>query len=237
MGCGTRWIVFRWSFWGLVALCAAAAVAPRQAAAAPSPSDAAAVRAETHRVYDWAGYQRDMPDGDEDEAKPPPAPRRLYTLNLGPLPTLILAGLLVIALFMLASWLRSGGWDRLFEATASQGDGEVPATVRQDQLKERLGDADRFASAGDWTAAIHVLLLTSIELLRRKVGQAIPAAMTARELVGRAQVAAEARDDFAALVLASELCHFGGRAANRALYDRCRGHYERLWGMPPEAPA
>ena len=104
-------------------------------------------------------------------------------------------------------------------------------------MKERLVDADRFASAGDWAAAIHVLLLTSIDLLRRRLGQAIPAAMTSRELVGRAQVASEARSDFAALVSASELCHFGGRSADRALYERCRDHYERLWGMHQETAA
>ena len=235
MGCGARWIVFRSIFWGLVALLAATGAAPHRAAAAPSPSDPAAVHNEVHRVYDWAGYQRDMPDGDEEEPKS--QPRRLYTLNLGPLPTVILAGLALIALLMVVSWLRSGGWDRLFEATARGPDEEVPAAVRQDRLKERLLDADRFASAGDWAAAIHVLLLTSIDLLRRRLGQAIPAAMTSRELVARATVAAAARSDFAALVSASELCHFGGRPADRALYERCRGHYERLWGMPPEAPA
>jgi hypothetical protein len=236
MGCGARWIVFRSIFWGLAALLAVTAGSWRQAAAAPQASDAAAVHAEIHRVYDWAGYQREMPAGD-DEDEPKPQPRRLYTLNLGPLPTVILVGLVLIALFMVASWLRSGGWDRLFEATASGADEEVPAKSQRDQLKDRLSDADRFASAGDWAAAIHVLLLTSIDLLRRKVGQAIPAAMTARELVGRAQVATEARADLAALVSASELCHFGGRPADRALYDRCRTHYERLWGMPPEALA
>jgi hypothetical protein len=236
MGCGARSIVFRSIFWGLVALLAAAGAAPHRAAAAPSPSDPAAIHAEIHHVYDWAGYQRDMPDGDEEE-EPKPRPRRPYALNLGPLPAVILAGLALIALLMVASWLRSGGWHRLFETTARGHDEEVPAAVRQDRLKERLVDADRFASAGDWAAAIHVLLLTSIDLLRRRLGQAIPAAMTSRELLARAEVAAAARGDFAALVSAGELCHFGGRPADRAFYERCRAHYERLWGMHPERPA
>ena len=109
--------------------------------------------------------------------------------------------------------------------------------MQRDHLKARLDDADRSAVSGDWSAAIHVLLLTSIDLLRRRVGQEVPVAMTARELVGRARVPEQARDDFAALVAAVELCHFGGRAADRPLYERCRAHYERLWGMPPEATA
>jgi hypothetical protein len=109
--------------------------------------------------------------------------------------------------------------------------------TRRGQLQERLGDADRFAATGDWAAAIHILLLTSIDLLRRRVGQAIPAAMTARELVGRARVPDPARADFAMLVAASELCHFGGRSANRTLYDSCRVHYERLWSLPAATTA
>ncbi len=231
MACSARWIV-----WGLVALLAATGVSLRGAAAAPSPSDAAAVKAEIHRVYDWAGYQRDMPEGD-DADEPKPSRSWSFHMDAGPLPSVILIGLVLILVVMVAIWLRSGGWDRLFEASASGPDEEVPATVRQDRLRERLGDADRFATAGDWAVAIHILLLTSIDLLRRRLGQAIPAAMTARELVGRAQVPDQGRDDFAALVSASELCHFGGRPADRSLYDRCRIHYERLWGMSPEGLA
>jgi hypothetical protein len=231
MACSARWIV-----WGLLALLVATGASLREAAAAPSPADAAAVKSEIHRVYDWAGYQRDMPGDDEPE---PPKPKefRLFSFDAGPLPSVILAGLVLILLVMVVAWVHSGGWDRLLHPAVGAPEQEVPATVRQDRLRERLQDADRSAAAGDWTQAIHILLLTSIDLLRRRVGQAIPAAMTARELMGRAQVPDPARADFAALVLASELCHFGGREASRTLYDRCRVHYERLWGMPAETPA
>jgi hypothetical protein len=205
--------------------------------AAPSPTDAAAVRAELKRVYDWAGFQRDLP-GDDAVAEPPrPTPRDGFVVDLGELPNIVLIGLAIVALAIVAMWLRSGGWNLPAPGEVPAAAEETPADARRQTLKARLDVADRSAQAGDWASAIHVLLLTSIELLRRRVGQDVPVAMTARELVGRAQVEEKARGDFAALVSAAELCHFGGRPADRALYDSCRMHYERLWGMPPEAPA
>jgi hypothetical protein len=225
---------------GFAALLATMAVSWHPAAAAPSPTDAAAVRAEVARVFDWAGYQRDLPQAKSDDVQPkrtpPPADMQIPT-ELGPLANAILIGLVVVLVVMLAMGLYSGDWQFLSAPTPAKPDTEVPATSWREQLKARLHDADRSAGTGDWASAIHILLLTSIDLLRRRVGQEVPEAMTARELVGHAQLADQARGDFAALVGAAELCHFGGRSADRSLYDRCRAHYERLWGMPPEEPA
>ena len=222
---------------GVVALATLAAASP-PVQAAPSLTDPAAVRAEVERVYDWAGYQRELPGDDRSITEPhrPPVNPRL-NIDLGLLPVTILIGLAIVAVALVLMALRSGSWSwgaPLEQPPAPEG---VPAETRQETLKARLDDADHSALAGDWAAAIHVLLLTSIELLRRRIGQVVPVAMTARELVGRARLEEQARTDFAALVSAAELCHFGGRPADRSLYDRCRVHYERLWGMPPEAAA
>jgi Domain of unknown function (DUF4129) len=224
---------------GFTALLATMAMSWQPAAAAPPPTDAAAVRAEVARVYDWAGYQHDLPQAASDETPPklPPPDYLRLLFELGPLAKAILVGLIVVLVVMLAMALYSGDWRWLSAPAPARPDEKLPAASRREQLKTRLQDADRSAVAGDWASAIHILLLTSIDLLRRRVGQDVPEAMTARELVGHAQLADQARGDFAALVGAAELCHFGGRSADRSLYDRCRAHYERLWGMPPEEPA
>ena len=227
---------------GFAALLATMAVSWHPAAAAPSPTDAAAVRAEVARVFDWAGYQRDLPQAKSDDTQPkrtpspPPADMQIPT-EFGPLANALLIGLVIVLVVMLAMGLYSGDWQFLSAPAPAKPEEEAPATSRREQLKARLHDADRSAGTGDWASAIHILLLTSIDLLRHRVGQEVPEAMTARELVGHARLADQARGDFAALVGAAELCHFGGRSADRSLYDRCRAHYERLWGMPPEEPA
>lgn len=229
MRSATRWIVF-----GLVALLAMLTT-PCAIMAAPSPTDAAAVREQVGKVYDWAGYQRNLPDEPVPRSAPPDSVP--LSLDFGSLVSALLIGLLAVALVGVAMWLRASGWGWPSTSNAARPEEAAAPGMQRDHLKARLDDADRSAVSGDWSGAIHVLLLTSIELLRRRVGQEVPVAMTARELVGRARVPEQARDDFAALVAAVELCHFGGRPADRPLYERCREHYERLWGMPPEATA
>jgi len=219
---------------GLAALMAAQMLPWHAATAAPSPSDAAQVRAEIDRVFDWAGYQRELP-AEKHEAPPQPPP---HLIDLGSLADVMLLGLVAIIVVGIALWLQSSGFNPLASRRRTDPAAEeATAEVSSHPSRTRLREADQSAVSGDWANAIHILLLTSIELLRRRVGQEVPPAMTARELVGRAQVPEQARADFAALVGAAELCHFGGRPADRSLYERCRLHYERLWDMPPEQPA
>lgn len=231
MGSTTQRIVL-----GLVAGLAALAISLQGAAAAPRPTDAAAVRAEALKVYDWAGYQRDLPDSMPPPTRRPPADPSL-SVGLGTLANTAMIGLVVALLAVVAMAVYAGGFGPLFGTAATRPADAAPEAARRSQLETRLQDADRSAATGDWASAIHTLLLTSIDLLRRRVGQEVPVAMTARELIGHARVTDRSRDDFAALVAAAELCHFGGRPADRLLYERCRAHYELLWGMAPEAAA
>lgn len=217
--------------WIVLAIAVCFAVAAR---AAPTADER--VRAETTRVYDRSNYQRDLPG----EREPPPPRVRHdvdFSLDGGSLVSFLLIGLVVVVVVVVALRLLSGEWTLLPRAPEAPPDEATPAELQTGQLRVQLDAADRRAVAGDWADAIHILLLTSIDLLRRRVGQEVPDAMTARELIGEAKLPSETRADFAALVVAAELCHFGGRVANRALYDRCRAHYERLWGMAPEAVA
>jgi hypothetical protein len=190
------------------------------------------------KVYDWAGYQRELPGQQEPPKPPPPSKNWEMSFDLGPFVNYLLIGLAVVVVVIVVLRLMSGEW-RLAPRHVEPPTPEQTAgtAARHEQLRARLDSADQEAGGGDWASAIHILLLTSIDLLRRRVGQNVPDAMTSRELVGEAKLPDQVREDFAALVAAAEVCHFGGRAADRSLYERCRGHYERLWGMAPEAAA
>jgi hypothetical protein len=223
------------SAWLVAVLVASVAFA---AAAAPAPSGDTVQRA-VERVYGASGYQREMPD-----VLAPPMPPRRQPPDEIMVPagdgfvTFLLAGALVIALAMIAMRLMGGGW-----RWSRQADGpdapSTPGAARAQQVEviARLDDADQAAAEGDWARAIHILLLTSIERLRRHTGQGVPVALTARELIHHMRLTDQARGDLAALVGAAELCHFGGRAADRTLYDRVRTHYERLWNIVPQETA
>jgi hypothetical protein len=206
------------------------------AAANAAPAGDAKIYDAVTSVYDWAGYQRELP-GEQAPPKPPSLHDWHLSFDLGSIVNYLLICLAVVVVVVIALRLLSGEWTLSGRRAEPSAPEQTPGTARREQLQERLDSADREAVAGDWASAIHILLLTSIDLLRRRVGQNVPDAMTSRELVGEARLPAEVREDFAVLVAAAELCHFGGRAANQSLYERCRSHYERLWGMVPEAAA
>ncbi|MGE0422815.1 MAG: hypothetical protein AB7O88_11150 [Reyranellaceae bacterium] len=214
-----------------------AIVAPFACAARAAPSGDAVQRA-VERVYGASTYQREMPDV---QMAPPPRrpPPGEVTVPLGDgIVTYLLGGVLVIVLVMIAMRLLGGGW-RWSRADDSADAVPTPGAARSQRVEAiaRLDDADQAAADGDWAQAIHILLLTSIDRLRRQTGQGVPVALTARELIHHLKLADQARGDLAALVGAAELCHFGGRPADRALYDSVRTHYERLWRIAPQEAA
>ncbi len=223
----------------LVACVALAAVLTCGAAAAPAPS-ADAVQRAVERVYGGSSYQREMPDTQALPLPPrKPPPDEIMVPGGDGLVTFLLAGALLIALVMIAMRLLGGGWgwSRMAndkDTTAIAGDARSEQRV---EAIARLDDADQAAADGDWARAIHILLLTSIDRLRRQTGQGVPVALTARELIHHMKLDEQARGDLAALVGAAELCHFGGRPADRDLYARVRAHYERLWRIAPQAAA
>lgn len=221
----------------LVVHLALAAVLTGDAWAAPAPSGDAVQRA-VARVYGGSGYQREMPALQAVPLPPPrPPPDEIRVPAADGVLTYLLVGGLAIALAMIAMRLLGGGWSfaRRAEGTETTGAAGEARTERV-EIVARLDDADQAAADGDWARAIHILLLTSIERLRRQTGQGVPVALTARELIQHMRLGEQARGDLAALVGAAELCHFGGRPADRALYDRVRTHYERLWNLAsPEA--
>ena len=222
----------------LVAHCALVTVLACAAWAAPAPSGDTVQRA-VERVYGASSYQREMPD--VQMAPPPPRrpPPGEVTVPVGDgIVTYLLGGVLLIVLVMVAMRLLSGGW-RWSRADESADTVATPGEARSHRVEAiaRLDDADQAAADGDWAHAIHILLLTSIDRLRRQTGQGVPVALTARELIHHMKLTDQGRGDLAALVGAAELCHFGGRPADRALYDRVRAHYERLWQIAPQEAA
>ena len=88
--------------------------------------------------------------------------------------------------------------------------------------------ADRLAAEGRFGEAVHVLLLYSLQVLRRHLDRKLSPSLTAREIVGLVPLSAERRDDLRLLISAAELCHFGGRSASATEYRGCRETYLRF---------
>lgn len=137
---------------------------------------------------------------------------------------LVLA-LAVVALLAMAIASRLGGSGAEVAATEPVSARDPP----DDELVTRpLDDAERLAAEGRFSEAIHLLLLRTLDELRRRSGRPIPRALTSREIVSRVPVPEAARGELSGLVTAVELSRFGGAEAGAGDYDRCRESFRRF---------
>ena len=102
------------------------------------------------------------------------------------------------------------------------------------QLLDALGHADRLAAEGQFAEALHLLLLHSIDYLKRHLGAVYGPSSTAREILQRSRLPDVGRNSLGAIVDATELSYFGGRPVDGGVYAACRRHYQAfaLGGTP-----
>ena len=221
----------------LIAALSGAPVTPAQAQPAPSGRD---IDRAVEGVYRADRYQREFPVP-EAGTKPPPERPPIDSSGLsgiGSVAQMLLWGALAAFVVLLLVHLMRhrgilvGGGDGDVADTAADATGGTTGSAAMIGL---LGRADELAARGDWAEAIHLLLLASVDNLKRRLGQSVPAALTSRELLGQVALPDTGRAAFADLVGAVELSHFGGKPAGPALYEACRRHYSRLWSGPGPA--
>ncbi|HEX6092224.1 MAG TPA: DUF4129 domain-containing protein [Dongiaceae bacterium] len=94
------------------------------------------------------------------------------------------------------------------------------------QLLDALGRADRLAAEGQFADALHLLLLHSIDYLKRHLGGVYGPSSTAREILQRARLPDSGRNSLGAIVDAAEVSYFGGRPVDGGIYAACRRHYQ-----------
>jgi hypothetical protein len=94
------------------------------------------------------------------------------------------------------------------------------------RLLDALDRADRLAAEGQFAEALHLLLLHSIDYLKRHLGGVYGPSSTAREILQRAKLPDPGRNSLAAIVDAAELSYFGGRPVDGGIYADCRRHYQ-----------
>jgi len=104
----------------------------------------------------------------------------------------------------------------------------VATDWRPDEAQARalLEDADRLAAAGQFEAAIHILLFRSIDDLAARRPGVVRPAFTSRDIAGLEVLPPAAREAFARLAQAVERTFFGGRSAGAEEFGRARADYE-----------
>ncbi len=145
----------------------------------------------------------------------------------------IVAGLAAIVLYVLVRQAMKLRW-RPREKDANTATQQVwrPAPEKARLL---LADADRLAAAGDYSGAVHLLLLRSIQDIEARFPRLLRPAFTSREIGRLDAIPSNARTTFSGIARAVETSLFAGSPIDREEFARCRSAYEHFafpesWG-------
>jgi hypothetical protein len=108
--------------------------------------------------------------------------------------------------------------------------GEAGAVWRPqaEEARALLEDADRLAADGLFVEAAHLILLRSIQDIKRKRPRAVEVSLTSREIARLEVLPPPARILFADIAEAVERSVFGGQPLGREDFAACRDAYQRF---------
>lgn len=132
---------------------------------------------------------------------------------------LAVAGLL----FLILRELGALDWARRKHKTARP---VVQYRPEAEVAETLLADADALAEEGRFAEAVHVLLLRSIDDMRRRRPRAVRPSFTSRDIGGLDILPEQARGAFGAMADLVETSLFGGRPVDAAGFARSRAAYE-----------
>ena len=201
---------------------------------APPPVDPAAIRAAHDAIRADDRIQFDL-------AEPPvqePPPGWLLTLfewlaALGPVWRVIFWGLIALAvvalIVALVPPLREWVIDRWTRRPRDASDSDVAEWMpEQGRARALLADADALADAGDYDAAVHLILLRSIDDIEAWRGDRLAPALTARDIAAAPELPWAARSLFERLVAAVERSLFAGHRLGAEDWERARADYAAI---------
>jgi len=152
--------------------------------------------------------------------------RILLTSNVAGM--LFFISLAAIAAVIFMTW-RDNMWslsrERRFERSDDESATAAEVTVRMEKAQV---EADELARRGDFAEAMHILLLRSLDELRRHLGVSIAVSLTSREILRHVSLPSEGRSVFADIIDRVELSYFGGRRPGADEYTACRGSFDAL---------
>ncbi|MFT3696170.1 MAG: hypothetical protein QM831_23730 [Kofleriaceae bacterium] len=143
----------------------------------------------------------------------------------------LLWGIVIIGIALIIFWIASellgyGGSNA--ELAPNPEDEAGGSKIDMAVIERPLGDAEELAARGEYTEAIHTLLLRTLQELVRSTSVRVSPAMTSREILARVPLLADSREALAGLISAVEMTHFRGTAATLEDYVFCRDQFHKF---------
>lgn len=189
--------------------------------------------AEAGRAFERArlrlDLQTELPRQRPSAQQPPkqnsPPPQRQIPQWLSKIFQVVAVGaILGVVIFYLRRYFR-GRRLRLDEPAEAGVSDQGEPSARMTQARD---SADALAQEGDFTKAMHVLLLQSVAELRRRLDISIAAYLTSREILARMNLNQEAGRAFADVISRVEISYFGLYQPGQEDYLACRASFESL---------
>lgn len=180
------------------------------------------------------GLQTRFPSASNESARlryrnAPTFPRVSLSQNAA---TFILWGAVLAIVLVVLLTLRDNLWSssrsRKIEAEASDKTRQAAVAARMEQVQLQ---ADDLALRGDFAGAMHLLLLQSVDELRRRLSISIAASLTSREILRQVALPPEGRDVFADIIARVEISWFGSHRPEAEEYAACRRSFDALSGI------
>ncbi|HYA80648.1 MAG TPA: hypothetical protein VED87_06955 [Methylocystis sp.] len=178
-------------------------------------------RAAAQKIVRDLDLQPDLPHPEQDVSHP-------FWLNfhLSPEAFQVLSWTLVVLGLAVILWSVR---DKLLFFAPKTGDAPRPESPEPFRaLEEAQAEADDLAGKGEFALAMHVLLLKSLNEMRRLAGLSFRDSLTSREILSQAPLSDAGRGALGAIIRVVELSWFGVAGARAEDYAACRGHFEAL---------
>jgi len=103
-----------------------------------------------------------------------------------------------------------------------------PSVAQASRMDEAQVEADDLARQGYYGEAMHVLLLKSLNEIRRQLGISFAVSLTSREILRRVKLPEIGHQSLTAIIASVERTYFGGQPAGQNDYWDCRSNFDNL---------
>ena len=178
-----------------------------------------------HRIQTELPLKQAVPEEEKLSESSPPSAVSEATAQM--VLWIAIAVFVVVIAFTIIDNLRGGG-------SRSPRRGSMPEAARaavQVRMETARGEADDLAEGGSFAEAMHVLLLQSLNEMRRRLRVSIAYSLTSREILQRIDLQPEARVALADIIGRVEISYFGTHEPGEGEYRACRESFSILTGL------
>lgn len=199
-----------------------------------SPAEQQALSLETSRAFRSAvsslNLQTEMPVKKAIKTtRPIQEPRfSLFALTPAMARILLIIAIVVIVVLVILSFNSNRWSDSRARKLTRANDEEIDTEATAQRMEKAQLEADELAQQGLFAEAMHVLLLQSVNELRRRLAISIAVSLTSREILQRVGLPPESHDVFADIISRVEISYFGSHQPSYDDYAACRISYDSL---------